>query len=479
MSDQSILYSLLAGVQFEDPRLYDLLSKFIGEFYRLDYQINPPISGRSVSIAAITPGDLTTFTATIYPNNVRLSWASVAGINSYEIRYKLGLASPSDWDVSTVILRTGTTSADINPLTIPLTFGDHTFLIKAINTSGTESTNALVVSINVPIIQGPIINASTINNFVLLSWTTPSSAFTIEYYNIYKDGVFRGRVSGTFEVIFESNGGTYTYTVIPVDIVGNVGTVSAGAVVSVSNPADYTLHASLTSTFGGTPTNCKVENVAGISKLLACIDTVKSFQDHFDDNSWASPQEQIDAGYPIYIEPAETTGNYVEVFDFGSIVNNVIVSLTWNIIPIVGTVTVGTSTIEVSTDGSTYSAPVTGSTTFATAVRYVRFTMNFVGSNDKSLAYFYNLQCLLNVRYEQDAGVADVLAADAGGTVVNFTKSFKSISGLTVTPVATTEQKAIYDFSFPVNPTSFKVLLFNAAGARINGTVSWVARGII
>lgn len=212
--------------------------------------------------------------------------------------------------------------------------------------------------------------------------------------------------------------------------------------------------------------------------LLACVNTGISWENHFITNAWASPQAQITAGYTIYVEPSLTTGSYQEVFDFGSVISNIIAVVNWNQTAVVGTVTTASTTLETSTDGIIWSTPTLGTSVFAQSLRYVRLTMNFVGANDKSLAIYNNLQCLLNVHREQDGGQANVFAADVGGTVVSFNKAFKALDALTVTPLSTIEQKAVYDFAFPPNPTTFKVLLFNAAGARVDGLITWVARGI-
>jgi hypothetical protein len=212
--------------------------------------------------------------------------------------------------------------------------------------------------------------------------------------------------------------------------------------------------------------------------LIACINITETYQQHFDSRVWAGPSAQVAAGYPYFIEPSETTASYTEIFDFGSIVSNIIVTVNWNTLSVTGSVATNTTTIETSTDGVIWSAPTIGTSVFSAALRFVRLTINFVGATDKSLIEIYNLQCLLNVHREQDGGEVSVFAADAGGTVVPFNKAFKSIDSITLTPLNTLEQKAVYDFAFPVNPVSFKILLFNSAGARVDGTVTWLARGI-
>lgn len=218
--------------------------------------------------------------------------------------------------------------------------------------------------------------------------------------------------------------------------------------------------------------------ILGGNALIACIDTTTSWEDHFLSHAWANIQDQLNAGYPIYIQPSELNGSYQEVFDFGSIISNIIAVVNWNQTEIINTVMTTTTTLETSTDGVVWSAPTVGTSIFAASLRYVRLTMNFVGTSDKALAVYQNLKCLLNVHREQDGGQANVFAADVTGTEIFFNKQFKALDALAVTPLSTVEQKAVYDFAFPVNPTSFKAYLFDSTGARVDGLVTWVARGI-
>lgn len=478
-SSETTVLSLLTGVEVEDPRLYDILSAMAGDLYKVVNTIFPPSTQSTFGLTGqiLTPSTPTGFIFTIYSNNLRLNWDNAGASITYELRYKSGVAMASDWDTAAIILKTATTSADINPLTIPLLSGAHTFLLKTIDASGVYSTTAQVLSLNIADIPAPVITPSVINSNVLLYWTTPTSDFAIDHYNVYKNGILQGQVSGTFEAIFELVGGSYSYTIDAVDIVGNVGALSTAAVVQVSSPVDFEFHASLTSTFSGTKVNCKLDTPVG--KLICCIDLTKTWQSHFTTPGWASPAAQIAAGYPLFIQPSLTTGSYKEVFDFGSIINNIIVVMNWNIASIAGSVTVATSTIETSTDNITYTAPVTGFSAFATAVRYVRFTMNFVGADDKSLAYISNLQCLLNVRKEQDGGSGSAVSTDATGTVFTFNKAFLSVDSIVVTPESTTAAFPVVIFAGGVNPTSFKVKVFDDTGTRITKDIRWVARGII
>ena len=74
-------------------------------------------------------------------------------------------------------------------------------------------------------------------------------------------------------------------------------------------------------------------------------------------------------------------------------------------------------------------------------------------------------------------GTVSAVSGDSGGTTVTFAVAFIDVVAITLTPLGTTARYAIYDFTDAPNPTTFKVLLFDSAGARATGTVSWTARG--
>ncbi len=484
MSNESQIASLLAGVEFKDNRLYTLLSLLSRDLYDLNNQINPPTAqSQGFTGQLVFPNQPSTLSAEIFSNNVRLTWPSVGFGVTYEIRHYNGSGDSSVWANSIVILRTTSLQADINPVSLPLTIGSHTFLIKSLDSNSNYSDSASFVDITVPQIPASDITAVVVGNFVLLYWSSPASVFEIAKYNFYKNGLFQGEVNGTFKTIFEIVGGTYSYSVEAIDIVGNLGIPSTAAVVKVGDPTDFTFHNKIASLFSGTKVNC-VSELSSVDNdyLLAIVDAAETYQQHFDTRGWSTPQDQINAGYPIVAEPSLTTGSYQEVFDFGSIISNVITIVSWNTIVIAGAVIVS-STLETSTDNATWSTPSSQLNLYAASVRYVRFTMNFSGSGDKNLSYYFNLECILNVKKEVDSGVIHCVSTDAGGTTTTFIKPFKSVESIAVTPNisgGTTQRVALYDFTFStINPMTFKTYLFDNAGARLTGDVSWLARGVI
>lgn len=475
MSSESDVLSLLSRVSNDNPDLYNLLTGMITDLYTVYNQINPPTGAKTFGVTGQNPAaePTTGFIATLFNNNLRLSWDALGGLNTYELRYHN--SSSTDWASATVLLRTSTVSADINPVALPLIYGTYTFLLKAVDSNGFYSATASSVTITIGQIAAPVITPTVIDNNVLLNWTAPTSTFLLKYYNIYKGGVLIGTMNGTFEAIFETVAGTFTYGVEAVDIVGNISTL--GTITTIVNaPPDYALTDSRTSTLAGTKVNCKLE----LGNLIACIDLVEDYATHFTEDSWASPQAQITAGYPIFIQPNETTGSYEEIIDYGLLLSNVIIALRWSETQLgsSGTVTVAPK-ISTSTDNITYTSPTSASSLFSASMRYAKIHFDFSASSDKALLAFTNLQILLDVKREVDSGSISAISTDVGGTVVTFNKAFKSVDSITLSIQSTTTKTAVYDFAGGINPTTFKVLVFDSGGSRVSATVSWKARGVI
>lgn len=215
-----------------------------------------------------------------------------------------------------------------------------------------------------------------------------------------------------------------------------------------------------------------------VRKLQENAYTACTFAGHFITNGWNSPQDQVDAGYPIYIQPTDPAGYYEEIIDYGTLLTNNIVTVLYNENVIEPGITV-TVYLSTSTDGVSYSSYVAGTSLFVASLRYLKFKLDFTSSDDHAVTEISNINIRLDVKREVDSGTVDVLASDTAGTVVTFNKTFKDIDSITLTPLSTTMRIAIYDFVDIPNPTDFKILLFDSGGTRVDGTVSWKARGIV
>lgn len=402
---------------------------------------------------------------------VKFTWTQPTTASvQYEIR------KGTDWTTAEFITRTPSTQVIVDPLTT----GNHTFLIKSLDSNGNYSTDTADILVSVVKPGTPIITPQVINNNVLLRWTTPSSTFDIAYYEIYREGALFGRSSSTFAVIVESVTGDYTYNIIAYDIAGNQGSIG-GIGVHVVQADNFQLLATQAAHYNGTLVNAAIyANV-----ILACINLTETYQQHFDNHAWASPQAQVNATYPIYIQPSMANGSYEEVVDFGVIINDVIASVNYTTRNISGTPLGGNTEMIVlvklatSTDGINFTPFQNGSNIFSAAVRYLKVRFEFTALDDKSLIELFNIIFNISVHEETDSGSATADEDDVDGTVVLFNKAFKDIIAIQVTPVSIEARFPVVNFTDAPNPTSFKVLMYDAAGVRVTCPFSWTARGVL
>lgn len=370
MFNDSQMFALLQGFQTENPRIHDLLKLIIQEVQIQNAALFPPQTSLP---EVITPGteevsDVTVFDYSLIKQGIRFTWERPSSnVVFFEIR------RGATWETASRQLVTSTLSAVLDP---QLT-GSYTYWISGISLAGEYSVNALPVNVIIPIIGGLTVNGRVIDNNVLLTWTVPISAFAIDYYVITRDSSPIGRQAGTFIAVFEQVAGTYRYGVQAVDTVGNVSIVSE-IELSVSQPPDYILEALETSDLDGTFTNTLRE--ATLPSLLANINLTETWEGHFTSRGWNTIQNQLDAGFPYFLQPTMQLGEYEEVFDYGAVFDNIIVNLEWNFEQIVPTMNVVTY-LSSSVDNVTYTSEITGITIFATSLRYLKVRFEFEAQN--------------------------------------------------------------------------------------------------
>lgn len=353
--------------------------------------------------------------------------------------------------------------------------GDRTFTVQAFDINGNAGAVATkTLSVSAP--TAPVITAQTIDNNVLLYWSGSSATLPVRTYELRKgptwaSGQLIGEKSGGFTTVLETVGGVYTYWVAGVDSANNVGAPTQHT-ATVAQPPDYVLNAMYQSTFAGVNvTKVNMVTDADGSQLMG-VNTAETWTTHFTSRGWASPQAQVDALYPVFLEPALLPSTYTEVFDYGSLLPATKVTVLTD-----GSVVSGSPGLSyelaTSVDKVSWSVVAGVTSVYATGFRYVRVKVTVVGGQ-------YDLGQLtltLDSKIKNDAGSLTASAGDVGGTAVNFNVPFVDVASINVTALGTTPVTAIYDFVDTPYPTTFRVLLFNQAGARVSGTVSWAARG--
>lgn len=354
--------------------------------------------------------------------------------------------------------------------------GTRVYTVRTVDRRGNVSEAA---SINVTKYAPGVVTdfrAEVIDNNVLLYWQAPAKTslpvndFEFRRGEIWETATVIGLKAGGFTSIFETVGGVKQYWIAAIDTDGVYGE-AVSLSTTVSQPPDYILHADINSTFGGTKSNALAEN----SALIVPVNTTETWAEHFTSRGWSTPQDQINAGYPIFIQPSNGSGYYEETTDYGTVLAGTKVTVTLDGVALAGSMT-SACVISVSADGTTWT-DFAGWSYFATNFRYVKVRVTFTASTAASLYKVNGLNIRLDAKLKNDAGSVAAVSTDVGGTQVNFNMDFVDVTSIGLTPLGTTPLTAVYDFTDAPNPTGFKVLLFNAAGARVSGTVSWSAKG--
>lgn len=194
---------------------------------------------------------------------------------------------------------------------------------------------------------------------------------------------------------------------------------------------------------------------------------------------WESPDALIAAGNTYMLQPVPTTGEYQEILDFGPGFD-----ATLAIIKVTATMTILEQVagctyqmyVSKSVDNITYSTELASDTIFASGFRYIKFRL-VVTSDTKGFMRISGIRYNADTKLKNESGMITCNAADAGGTTVTFNTAFFDVASIDVTARGTTPITAMYDFVDAPNPTSFKILLFNSAGARVSGPASYSIKG--
>ncbi len=367
--NESQLYQLIQSVQLTDPVLKDLLREFVKRQQVVYAELFPSdsvVADQENIPGTTVVGEVTGFTYTLLPLGIKFEWDRPSNGVLFEIR------KGSTWESSSRQLVTSTESAVLDGQTI----GTHRYWIKAQALDGSQSENGTFLDVVIPEIGSIIISGSVIDNFVLLSWTIPTSAFRIDYYILTKDGDEFGRSTGTFTPVFENTSGVYQYGVQAVDIFGNLSAVATRD-FTVFQPADYVLEAVESDDLSGTRTNVLLDSA--LPSLLACIDLTETWAD-YTANGYSTLQDEIDDGLPYWLQPTLANGEYEQIFDYGAVFDGVIVSFDYNYNVINPTVNVDVY-LSTSIDGVTYTAETLGVTLYAISLRYLKVRIEFTALN--------------------------------------------------------------------------------------------------
>lgn len=412
------------------------------------------------------PSTISSATASIKDRSVVLNWVEVLDLDVYQYEIRKGTI----WETAEYVARVNATQWIQEAAQAGLT----AWLIKAIDTTGNYSVDAISVVLLVNLPSKPNATAEVIDNYVLLRFSSVAGTLPIDYYEIKKGTTLIGTISGEFSVVFERESGIYEYKIIAVDIAGNRSTTGI-VTVFVAQPPDYVLNTEYDSTFNGTLTNGWTN---GDIVIVPSSGSETWGQYLATTPTYTTLQSEIDAGFLNWLTPHNNSvGSYVETLDYGAVLGSSLITMTPSIVRQIGSQTV-TPKIEVSTDNSTWTTYNGLWSVYARNFRYVRFTGTETPLDNKSQTIYSGLQFRLDTKLKNDGFTGTCNAGDPGGTLFNFQVQFVDVTSIVATPINAGEARdVVVDFVDTPYPTSFSVLLFNKLGHRVSGDVSFAIRG--
>lgn len=422
----------------------------------------------------ITGPEASNLTAAFVGENIVLKWTAAAGafaIDRYQVR------KGSTWSTAEVVAEPKSSA-----YTLKAQFGGAMkFWVAAIDAGGTIGAAASTdVTVNMPSIVS--VTNEVIDNNVLLRWSDATTTLPVVRYKVYKGTSFAiaslvgDNGDGRFAAFFEQAAGTYTYWIQAEDSAGNLNQASSVAAI-VSQPPDYVLRSDINTDF----TTGTIVNGARDGANLYMPIAQETWTQHFANRSWTTIQDQINAGYPIFIQPSTTTGSYEEVIDYGAPLPATTISTTLTYENLVGTTTI-TPTLAVKLNaGDAWTTYPGVAQVVATNFRYVKVRYDFSTTDNHNVLWIKNLNIRMSLKLKSDSGTGYAIASDATGTTVNFTAgvNFIDVTGSPlVQPMLGTPTFPVVDFTDTPYPTTFKVLLYDRNGNRVSGAFSWQARGV-
>jgi hypothetical protein len=405
-----------------------------------------------------------------------ISWtvpASSFAVDSYELRYG---APGGTWAAATPLASIKATSLRRNADFVGL----RVYWVAAIDAAGNVGDpGSVTATITAPGVVTSA-RAEVIDNNVLLYWSAPATgSLPVERYEVRKGATWAGGAvvgsngNSTFTTVFEQVGGAYSYWIAAVDSAGTEGSAVAIA-ATVNQPPDYVLRNNYDDDWAGiTLSGLYLEDGKLYGPALG-----ESIETHFDSRGWATPDAQIVAGYPLVFQPSGTTGYLERTMDYGAALPSTAITVTLGSTVLSGSVSALVQISYKTLAGDAWTDAPSGDTQAqAAGFRYVKVRITFTATGGDDLIEVGALNIKLSGKLKTDSGSGSAVSTDVGGTAVSFTVAFIDVNSIVVTPSGTAARYALYDFVDTPYPTSFKVLLFDSAGARVSGGFSWTARG--
>ena len=456
---KSKLLNMLQGLQQYDPRLYDLLREIIRSLdaVMLDVSLQALLDSEPV-VTDVLP-EIENLQVTIRKRYIEVSWNPVVG---------LVFVVKQGEEEATADIKFVTTNNIVYLDADEFLRGAYSFHVGFIGRGDfvtiTLATVGVVGLIDVTDIQ-------EFKNTLILTWETPTSDFTIDYYDIRAGQMQLAKTSSNVFLHLANTPLEGMVSIRAVDIAGNIGPDTFFN-VSLSEPSNFFRIAGLVDViFDGAKTNGWVEGDLG---LLMPVDITEEFETN------RIPQETVDSvalTYPFWVQPsAAADGQYIKEFDFEAVRTDVYLSV------IIACLDIDEDHRHMSTRVIEYKTIATDAWVtlveneglFVTSVRFVRITFNALAADDlRAICLLKSIQVILSLAFIEDSGES-VVVSGAGQDVV-FSVGF-TVPPHVVSTVKTTNN--YFSTVHAISITQFTVRVVDVNGAVVDGqTIEWQARG--
>jgi hypothetical protein len=155
---------------------------------------------------------------------------------------------------------------------------------------------------------------------------------------------------------------------------------------------------------------------------------------HFASRSWANAQAQIDAGYPVWWQPAQTSGYHIELHDCGRVIQGGVINVSTTT-QLWGTGATEQVSIRVSADSITWGQWIDSTSYQASTFRYVEVRYA-VTSNGHGAFLVDDIYVDVRVSSLTETTVLAISGSDTVGTFYATTKDFVDIQTVQVTALS-------------------------------------------
>ncbi len=329
----------------------------------------------------------------------------------------------------------------------------------------------------------PTIESNVIDNTVTFRHLATQGSLPLAAYEIREGAVFDVNdppltASGddNFTTYQDLPAGIYTFHANTRDSAGNRSSpVSFG--VLVNQPPDYVFLAEWSARTLGWPGTMMNAYIDGQNRMVLPVNTSESWEQHFTNRGFATPQEQINAGYERYLQPSENTAQYILEYDYGVLITDSLVTVVSSPDELDGNV-MQDVILFTSSDGISWSEPIVARQTRAANFRFVRAILNFSAEGGDDLATVDDVIVKLDKKVTTDVGRATINAEDVNGTFISFNLQFLDTFKPRFEFYGTQNVDVIIDHLDQPNPSGFYVYVHDAnTGDRLSGEGSWSVDG--